>query len=294
MPNPKQPDMEDNAQFLSLDEALTPELPPRPSYAQRIQRAHDLSERYKNSSELLLYYGRLALYQQCLFNTYQENGSEVSPGDASDPWPLFIESVLPQFQEFLGSLGDAAPALVRIRSLTLATLEPDEQEPLLRRFWDGELPNDPTSTADYFILLAFLQPYAEWLAQSGYHNTGMATHATCPVCASEPICAVLRDQHHGARKSLICSLCMHEWPFLRVACPACGEERFESLPVFTAEEYPHVRVDACLTCKHYLKTIDMTKDGLAVPIVDELAAVSLDLWAREQGYEKLVRNLAGL
>jgi formate dehydrogenase maturation protein FdhE len=38
----------------------------------------------------------------------------------------------------------------------------------------------------------------------------------------------------------------------------------------------------------------MTKDGLAVPIVDELAAVSLDLWAADNGYQKLTPNLAGV
>jgi formate dehydrogenase maturation protein FdhE len=30
----------------------------------------------------------------------------------------------------------------------------------------------------------------------------------------------------------------------------------------------------------YLKGIDLTKIGLAIPIVDELATISLDLWAR--------------
>jgi len=38
----------------------------------------------------------------------------------------------------------------------------------------------------------------------------------------------------------------------------------------------------------------MTKDGLAVPVVDELAAVTLDLWAAEKNYQKLTRNVAGI
>jgi formate dehydrogenase maturation protein FdhE len=38
----------------------------------------------------------------------------------------------------------------------------------------------------------------------------------------------------------------------------------------------------------------MTKDGLAVPCVDDLAAVSLDPWANEHGYHKLTINLAGI
>ena len=43
-----------------------------------------------------------------------------------------------------------------------------------------------------------------------------------------------------------------------------------------------------------LKSIDLTKNGLAVPEVDEIAAVALDAWAAEQGYTKLCPNLFGL
>jgi FdhE protein len=76
-------------------------------------------------------------------------------------------------------------------------------------------------------------------------------------------------------------------------CPNCGEEDQDKLPVFTAEEFPHVRIEACDTCQMYLKAIDLTKNGLAVPEVDELAAPALDLWASEQGYRKLQANLFG-
>lgn len=282
--------MDDKPQFLSLDEPPTPELPARPSFAQRIQRAHELAERYPNSAELLLYYGRLALYQQYLFDIYSRN-QIVHP---TDHWPLLTHEVLPHFADFARSVTDFAPDPMRERASTLAQLESAEQAELLQHFWQGDLHLDPDNVADNFILLAFLQPYAESLAQSGYRNTATAGHATCSVCASKPLCAVLRDQHHGARRSLICSLCMHEWSFLRVACPACAEERFESLPVFTTENIANVRVDTCNACKHYVKTIDMTKDGLAVPIVDELSTVSLDLWAKENGYFKLCPNLVGL
>ena len=36
------------------------------------------------------------------------------------------------------------------------------------------------------------------------------------------------------------------------------------------------------------------KNGLAVPCVDELATVPLNLWAEENGYDKLQRNILGL
>ena len=37
----------------------------------------------------------------------------------------------------------------------------------------------------------------------------------------------------------------------------------------------------------------MTVDGRAVPLVDEVAAVALDLWATEHGYKKIEPNLMG-
>jgi formate dehydrogenase maturation protein FdhE len=55
-----------------------------------------------------------------------------------------------------------------------------------------------------------------------------------------------------------------------------------------------VRIEACDTCKHYLKGVDLTRLGFAVPIVDEIDAASLDLWAREHGYKKIELNLVGI
>jgi FdhE protein len=88
-------------------------------------------------------------------------------------------------------------------------------------------------------------------------------------------------------------LCAHEWAFRRIYCPACGEEREPQMAHYSAPEIAHVRVDVCDTCHTYLKSIDLTKTGLAVAVVDELATIPLDLWAREHGYQKLQINLLG-
>jgi len=82
-------------------------------------------------------------------------------------------------------------------------------------------------------------------------------------------------------------LCAHEWSFRRIYYPACGEEREPQVAYYSTPEIAHVRVDVCDT---YLKSIDLTKTGLAVAVVDELATIPLDLWAREHGYEKLQPN----
>jgi FdhE protein len=89
-------------------------------------------------------------------------------------------------------------------------------------------------------------------------------------------------------------LCAHQWNFRRIYCPACGEEREPQMAFYSAPEISHVRVDVCDSCHHYLKTVDLTKYGYAVPVVDELATIPLDLWAVEHGYTKLQTNLLGI
>jgi FdhE protein len=79
-----------------------------------------------------------------------------------------------------------------------------------------------------------------------------------------------------------------------VACANCGEERPARIGYFHAQQYDHVRVEVCDSCMHYIKGIDLTKLGLAAPLIDEVAAAPLDLWARERGYIKIELNLAGL
>ena len=116
----------------------------------------------------------------------------------------------------------------------------------------------------------------------------------CPFCGEKPVAAVLRPEGDGGKRFLLCSLCFTEWEFRRLLCPNCGEEDKEKLPIYTAAEMPHVRVEACETCHVYIKAIDLTKNGLAVPVVDELATAALNLWAEEKGYRKVQVNLFGL
>jgi FdhE protein len=120
------------------------------------------------------------------------------------------------------------------------------------------------------------------------------TPETCPACGEKPVAAVLRPEGDGGKRFLLCSLCFTEWEYRRLLCPNCGEENKDKLPVYTAEEFPHIRVEACDTCKVYLKAVDLTKNGLAVPEVDELASVVLDVWATDRGYTKLQVNLFGM
>ena len=57
--------------------------------------------------------------------------------------------------------------------------------------------------------------------------------------------------------------------------------------------FPHVSIDGCRTCSHYLLTIDVRRDPHAVPVVDELAALPLYVYAQERRLSKIVPNQLG-
>lgn len=115
-------------------------------------------------------------------------------------------------------------------------------------------------------------------------------------CAHEglPMVSLLREAGHGSRRSYVCGACLAETPAPRLGCIGCGESRVDALPVFRSEDTEPARIDACDTCHAYMKTIDLTRDGAACPIADDLATVSLDLWAREHGYHRVRPNLLRL
>ncbi len=80
-----------------------------------------------------------------------------------------------------------------------------------------------------------------------------------------------------------------------MVCAACGEETSGRLPVYSeADKLPHLRIDGCDTCRRYLVGVDLRHDATAVPVVDELAALPLDLYAKERGLTKVVSNLMGM
>jgi len=150
----------------------------------------------------------------------------------------------------------------------------------------------PSQAVREFCARVVSQAEAEHSAHAAAIPGGV--QPVCPFCGEKPVCAVLRPESDGGKRFLLCSHCFTEWEFRRLLCPFCGEEDKDKLPIYTAEQFPYVRVEACDNCHTYVKAIDLTKNGLAVPEVDELATSALDLWADEHGYTKLQVNLFGL
>lgn len=165
---------------------------------------------------------------------------------------------------------------------------------VLAEFWKtGLLEADSEEPLTKFLARAFLQPCAEFLVSAQLPPVLPVTVCRCPRCNSLPVLGILRPEGDGGKRFLQCSFCSQEWEFRRILCAHCGEEQEQKLPVYVAEQFPHVRVECCESCKYFLRTIDLTKDGNAVPIVDDLAAIPLSLWALENGYARIQTNLLG-
>jgi FdhE protein len=118
--------------------------------------------------------------------------------------------------------------------------------------------------------------------------------ASCPSCSKPPTVSLLREAGHGSRRSFVCGVCLSERPAPRLGCVACGESRVDALPVYRSEDDELARIDACDTCRAYIKTLDLTRDASACPIADDIASIALDLWARERCYRRIRPNLLRL
>ncbi|HVI08074.1 MAG TPA: formate dehydrogenase accessory protein FdhE [Candidatus Binatia bacterium] len=260
----------------------------RNTWRGRIARAGQLAEQYPFASEILGFYSHIAHFQAELGGG--GDGSVRWPPDAEATVRVLVEYV-PKFQAFLLVVERHGPALLAQVARMLQAGAPDWQADVLREGW---LSTQPPSQPQGFLAYAFLQPYAELQRQhAGLQTTGYQ-YSYCPFCNRKPAFGIMRPQGDGASRHLACGFCLTEWEFRRVTCPGCGEEDPDKLPVYTAAELPHVRVECCDTCKTYIKSIDLTKNGLAVPLVDEMASVPLNLWAQEHTYAKLFPNLLGM
>jgi FdhE protein len=264
----------------------------KPSWEERAARADELATTFAFAAPILNFYREVLEFQKGLHQYLSACNYGANHSNGRLPSALDFFVVLPRFQSFIFLIERVAPEELAQAARELEADGASRWEELLQSFWHAD--ENTESHPQWFFANAFLQPLAEYLAERSHIQTANYTRPVCPFCGRKPVVGVLRPEGDGAKRSLVCSLCSTEWQYRRVVCPSCEEERVEHLPVYTADQLEHVRVEACETCKHYIKTVDLTKTGLAVPLVDELATLPLNLWAQEKGYSKLQPNLLGI
>ncbi|MCB1956703.1 MAG: formate dehydrogenase accessory protein FdhE, partial [Rhodocyclaceae bacterium] len=278
--------------------------PPKDLFAARAQRLRQLAAGHA-MGDFLNFSAALADAQQTVLSGYAAQRPDESILERSRRHgmpPLDAEGAAPEagwrarLFALLDALQPLAPSAVlapiaRLRALEAATLA-DEARAIL------QLDNGPLDFASAPLLAAALQ--VEWTARAltlkaADFTIGMET-SLCPVCGSHPVASTVRigDAGHGIRYAQ-CSLCACEWHVTRVKCVPCMDTRdIHTLSLETTDgeqHHPGVKVEICGSCHSSLKLMSMEKDPLVDPFADDLATLSLDLLADDEGFHRAGRNL---
>jgi formate dehydrogenase accessory protein FdhE len=252
-------------------------------WQKQIRRATELAGTSEGTNELMVFYSHLLRAQSEVYEFLLSQRDWRPSGELELDIPVFRST----FATILKTVEHAGPPPLVERARSLQSAQAIDE--MLLNYWHA-----PSDTE--FFAKAFLQPYAQYVAQLHDRNAP-GNEKRCPLCDGKPQLGFLQNQETTAEsgnRDLMCAKCLSVWSFRRVVCANCGEENPAKLAYFQTPAFNHVRVEACDTCKHYLKSVDLTRLGHAEPLVDEVAAAPLDLWAVEHGYTKIELNLIGL
>ncbi len=266
------------------------------NYDARMRRAKNLKETYPFAAEILTFYGRICAIQQQLAKELERKlpRGVVAHDPGSLREQLDVDRVLPFLNEALTELLPESPEpLAQYLKEYLRGSQERQAASLQRYVTQGGTDEAVTDSREELVARIVIDPYAELLAAKQAAPAIGPAGNLCPHCKARPVAGVLRVEGDGGKRFLLCAFCASEWEFRRIYCAYCGEAREQSLPVFVAKKFPQIRVEACDTCRHCIRSVDLTKDGNAIPVVDDLAAIPLALWADEYGYQRIHSNLLG-
>lgn len=277
-------------------------------WEQRRRRVAELRAGRGFARQLLDFYGALLGVQESAFVEAQ---TTMPPPDSLVAY--VVEMVVPSVADVSIAVGPD-----RLRADVISRFERGDASDIIRSWMAG----GPQEPVDRYLARASLGPVLEALgADAKAQCSGPRDSRHCPECGGPPQMSVFDqasdDLATGPRR-LLCARCGASWGYARMTCAGCGEDSSAKLNVFsehgtTSGErgsvvrglpgaaaaanygavFPHMRIEACDSCHRYLLSVDLAADSTAVPLVDELSAIPLDLYARERGYTKIITNLMG-
>jgi len=288
-------------------------------WAARRERAEALRGRYPFAREPLALYRALVDVQEPAWSAARLD----APGAGNLPGYV-AERVLPGVIDVSAAAGPKTLAdLIRAQ---FAGTSVHARGDMIRRWLDCE----EQTPVERYLARASAGPVLEALGDRAgeacprdNRGDGSRDGLRCPVCGGLPQLAYIAlppESLAAGPRSLLCSRCGAGWAYPRLTCASCGERDTAKLTVLAEEgtdertlsgstvrglrgrsdsdagagpRFPHMRIDACTTCSRYLISVDLGRDPRAVPLVDELAAIPLDLHAVECGFTKVVPNLMG-
>ena len=280
-------------------------------FANRRRRTAELRARHGFAREILDFYGALLGVQE---QAHQEATS--SRPSAIDLVAYVAERVVPAVANASIAAGPA-----RLRDAIAARLESADPREIVAAWVGGE----EQVLVDRFLARASLGPVLEALGPDVAASCiGLRDRQHCPSCGGPPqlsYFAIASEDLAAGGRFLLCARCSTSWGYARMTCPGCGESSSSRLPIFSEEGtasgergsvvrglqgkladhdanehkpvFSHVRIEACDSCRRYLLSIDLAADPAAIPEVDEMAALPLDLHARERGFSKIIPNVMG-
>ena len=277
----------------------------RPTWSARRRRAEELRARYPFAGEVLSLYLALVDVQEDAWSAAREcppEPSELAAWAQARSLPGVVEATVAAGPPALREAVRSRPAEAGRGALA------------------GWLAGAELDAVDRYLARASLGPVLEALGEQAGAACRPASPdegggVRCPCCGGRPQLSYLMASGESlvsGRRSLACARCGSSWTCSRSTCPACGEVDDGQLVVHAEAWggpvsgsgngngdsdgrplFPQLRVAGCATCRSYLIEVDMERDARAVPEVDELAALPLDLYAADQGLTKVTPNLMG-
>jgi formate dehydrogenase maturation protein FdhE len=276
-------------------------------WSERRERAQELAQRWSFAAEVLGFYAALLDVQERAF----ENALADRPRPEAFA-SYAAERVLPGVIET--SVTSGPPAMTES---VLTSFNEVEFEPAIEAWLRGE----SLGPVEQFLARASAGPILEAMSAELTAKEPRRDDR-CPSCGGLPQLSYFDRSDEDlvtARRHLLCSRCARTWAFTRLTCPSCGEIESKQLVIYgeigttqaeiseniiksraagsapnlPVAQFPHMRVDGCKSCSHFLLCLDLERDAKAVPIVDEIAAIPLSLYAVERGLSKIVPNLVG-
>jgi FdhE protein len=277
-------------------------------WADRRRRALELRSRYGFASEVLDFYAVLLTVQETAFR------EALAASPPPESLAAYVsEVVVPRVIDVSVAAGPN-----RLQHDLIDCLERERVSDIVARWIRGE----PQSIAERYLARASTAPVLEALgAEVKAACAGPRDALHCPECRGTPqlsYAAPAPENLAAGPRRLLCARCGADWGFARMTCAGCGEDSSSKLMIFSEQGttsgergsivrglagaltnghssavFPHMRVEACESCRQYLLSVDLATEPDAVPVVDELAAIPLDLFARERGFSKITTNLMG-
>jgi FdhE protein len=208
-----------------------------------------------------------------------------------EPIPLPVQVLKSSFLKLCDALasGGAGEAAVHIRtsvdegqmeagSLLTASLSRNQDAIRQGAIHRGLAP-------DLVWLLAELaaSPFAHALHTTLLPAGGDWNHGYCAVCGSWPALAEFVDGH----RTLRCSFCAAAWEMTDYCCIYCGEKGENFKLAAPNEERHDRRLEICLACQGYLKTVDVPAlSPFPLLAIYDMETMDLDLAAMEHGYAR--------